>query len=98
MWSCIDYDAMAFDIIDGMADPLDVALTRATSRHVKSLVVAGREIVRDGKLLGIDLDAIEREVVKMARSEGERMRKLRPIMRRSHGGLSDYHSRWRKPR
>ncbi len=35
---------------------------RATARHVRSLVVAGREVVRDGKLTGLDLDAARTEL------------------------------------
>ncbi len=54
----LDFDKMAYDVIDGMVDPMDVVLTRATTRHVKDLYVAGRKIVGDGKVLGVDLDAI----------------------------------------
>lgn len=94
----LDYDAMSYDLIEGMADPLDVVLTRATAKHVKSVFVAGREIVRNGKVVGVDLDAIEREVIKMARSQGERMRALKPIMERSQRVLSDFHAGWKMPR
>ena len=91
----LDYEAMAYDVIDGMVDPMDVVLTRATTKHVKNLFVAGREIVRDGKVLGVDLEAIEREVVKMARAQGDHMRSLKPIMQRSQETLGAFHSEWR---
>jgi cytosine/adenosine deaminase-related metal-dependent hydrolase len=87
----LDYDAMSRDLIEGMIDPLDVVLTRATARHVRSLYVAGRLIVRDGRVLGVDLPAIEREVVKQARASAERMRSLKPILERSQAALSRFY-------
>jgi cytosine/adenosine deaminase-related metal-dependent hydrolase len=87
----LDYDAMAYDVIEGMVDPLEVVLTRANTKHVRSLFVAGREIVRDGRVLGVDLEEIEREVVKMARAQGDRMRSLKPVMERSQQTLRAFH-------
>ena len=37
--------------------PVDLVFARATMAHVASLIVGGREIVRDGRVLGVDLDA-----------------------------------------
>ena len=39
--------------------PVDLIFARATMAHVERLIVAGREIVRDGKLTGVDLEATE---------------------------------------
>jgi cytosine/adenosine deaminase-related metal-dependent hydrolase len=89
----LDFDAMAYDLIEGMAEPVEVVLTRATTRHVKGLFVAGREIVRDGKVLGVDLDVIEAEVVKMARAQGDRMRNLKPVLERSQQTLRTFYDR-----
>ena len=88
----LDYDAMAYDVIDGMIDPLDLMLTRASARHVKSLHVDGREIVRDGRMLGIDLPAIERELIAQARAGGDDMRRLRPVLERSQRTLRDFYA------
>jgi cytosine/adenosine deaminase-related metal-dependent hydrolase len=87
----LDYDAMADDLIDGMVEPIEVVLTRATTRYVKGLFVAGREIVRDGRVMGVDLDAIEAEVVKMARAQGDRMRTLKPVLERSQRTLRTFY-------
>ena len=84
---------MAYDLIEGMAEPVEVVLTRATTRHVKGLFVAGREVVRDGKVLGVDLDLIEAEVVKMARAQGDRMRNLKPVLERSQQTLRTFYDR-----
>ena len=64
---------------------------RATARHVKSLYVAGREIVRDGRVLGVDLPAIEREVIAQARRHAERMRGLKPVLERSQATLKRFY-------
>lgn len=89
----LDYDAMAYDVIDGMADPLEVMLTRATTGHVKNVYVAGREIVRDGCVLGVDLEALERDVVKNARAQGNHMRALKPVLERSQATLRAFYAR-----
>lgn len=44
------------------ADDAALLLHRATSRHIRRLVVAGRTILEDGALTGVDLPGIEREL------------------------------------
>ena len=63
----LDYAGMREDFLIADEDELDVVLTRATSRHVRSLLVAGRELVSDGALTGLDLGDAERELMKRAR-------------------------------
>jgi cytosine/adenosine deaminase-related metal-dependent hydrolase len=43
-------------------DPLDYLFARATRAHVRRVVADGKVIVEDGKVLGVDLDAIETEM------------------------------------
>ena len=88
----LDYDQLSYDLIEDVIDPLEVVLTRASARHVKSLYVAGREIVRDGKVAGVDLPAIEREVIAQARSHSARIRSLKPILERSQSTLAKFYS------
>lgn len=88
----LDYDAMAYDVVEGMLDPLEVVLTRASARHVRSLYVAGREVVRDGKVLGVDLSAIEREVIAQARANAARMHQFKPILERSQATLKRFYT------
>ncbi|MET4480146.1 amidohydrolase family protein [Bradyrhizobium sp. F1.13.3] len=87
----LDYEALSYDLIENMIDPLEVVLTRASSRHVKSLYVAGREIVRDGKVTGVDLPAIEREVIAQTRRGAERARALKPVLERSQATLEEFY-------
>jgi hypothetical protein len=43
-------------------DPIDMLFARGNSGCVRDVVVAGRTIYRDGKLTGVDLDAMETEI------------------------------------
>ena len=52
----LDLDRLDRDAIMPVA-PVDLVFARATMAHVASLIVGGREIVRDGRVLGVDLDA-----------------------------------------
>lgn len=87
----LDHDAMSYDLIEGMAEDLDVLLTRACARHVRHLFVAGRQVVHDGGLIGIDLPAVEREVLSQARAGGDWMRALKPLMERSQTALDGFY-------
>ena len=63
----LDFAAMCDDYLTPDIDDVDVILTRATSRHVRRLVVAGREVVSDGALVGQDLPAMDEELAERAR-------------------------------
>jgi cytosine/adenosine deaminase-related metal-dependent hydrolase len=57
----LDLDALDRDAVMAV-EPVDLVFARATAAHVARLVVAGQEIVRDGRLTNIDLDAAEAEL------------------------------------
>jgi cytosine/adenosine deaminase-related metal-dependent hydrolase len=52
----LDLDRLDRDAILPVA-PVDLVFARATMAHVASLIVSGCEIVRDGRVTGVDLDA-----------------------------------------
>src|SRR5256885_3127671 len=56
----LDYPAMSADVIEGMLDASDLVLARGTAQHVIALMVAGREVVKDGEVVGVDVPAMER--------------------------------------
>ncbi|NQW10509.1 MAG: amidohydrolase family protein [Alphaproteobacteria bacterium] len=64
-----DYHAMARDIYVDDVDAAEVFLTRGTARHLNSVFVAGREVVRDGALPDLDLAAVENELHARARAD-----------------------------
>ena len=83
----LDFACMRGDFLISDEDELDVILTRGTSQHVRSLLVAGREVVSDGVLTGFDLTCAERELIERARqmtardSEQARHQRRRDIVR-----------------
>jgi cytosine/adenosine deaminase-related metal-dependent hydrolase len=86
----LDYDALAYDAVEGMVDELDLVLTRACNRFVERLYVAGREIVREGKVLGIDMAAVEKELLAQVRSGRKYMQTIGPVLQRSQATLASF--------
>jgi cytosine/adenosine deaminase-related metal-dependent hydrolase len=54
----LDLDALDRDAVMSV-EPIDLVFARSTAAHVAALFVEGREIVRDGKLTRVDLNAAE---------------------------------------
>ena len=52
----LDLDALDRDAIMPVA-AVDLVFARASRAHVAQLIVAGRDVVREGSLVGVDLDA-----------------------------------------
>jgi len=64
----LDWNAVDDDRLDPNLDPVDLLLTRATARHIHELIVAGRPIVREGRVLGIDYPALRQDMLGRLRS------------------------------
>jgi 5-methylthioadenosine/S-adenosylhomocysteine deaminase len=62
-WAALDDDGIREDI-----DPIHILFSRATAKHIRELIVGGRSIVRDGRVLGIDLPVVRQEVLAQVRS------------------------------
>lgn len=58
---------MMADALPGRVSAMDLLLTRATQADVAGLWVAGRPVVAEGRCLGIDLPAVEAELIAQAR-------------------------------
>ena len=87
----IDYSRITKDVFM----PLDEAALlarRATSNHLKQLVVAGRTIVRDGSLTGIALDQIQDELNSQVRDGMSRNRPWQHISDRFRENLKVFYS------
>ena len=65
----IDYGAMTADTIEGLMDASELVVARGTTRFVRSLVVAGRKVFDDGRVLGVDLPSLAQEVADRIRSQ-----------------------------
>ena len=57
-----DWDAVTFPYQNADVPPVDVLVQRAKSSSVRSVLVAGEEIYRDGRFLRVDRDATMAEI------------------------------------
>ena len=64
----LDWNALDDDRLDPNLDPLDLLFSRTTARHIQELIVAGRPIAREGRVLGIDYPAAREEMLARLRS------------------------------
>jgi cytosine/adenosine deaminase-related metal-dependent hydrolase len=62
-WAVLNNEGIREDI-----NPYDLLFSRATARHIRELIVGGRTIVKEGRVLGIDRPAIRHEVLSQMRS------------------------------
>jgi cytosine/adenosine deaminase-related metal-dependent hydrolase len=63
------YGRMTADVIEGLLDPSELILARGTARSVRSLVVAGRQVLADGRVLGVSVGELERELAARIKSQ-----------------------------
>lgn len=87
----LDYKALAADIPQGFDDPFRTFFTRARTEHIKTVFAAGREIVRDGKVRGIDEDALRHELARQLESAAGEITALRPLLMRYQEGLERFY-------
>lgn len=64
----LDYAAMAPDLLSDAADPTTVLLTRATRKHIRQLIVRGESVAENGHAVGVDLPALEAELIAEAKA------------------------------
>jgi hypothetical protein len=62
-WAALDDDGL-LDVVD----PVNMLFSRATARHISALIVGGRTIIKDRRILGIDLTEVRQEVLAQMRS------------------------------
>src|SRR5262249_39778027 len=65
----IDWNALDRDRLRVGLDPRDLLFGRMTARYVRELIVAGRTIVRDGQVTGVDLDRLAAELIAGLRAD-----------------------------
>jgi cytosine/adenosine deaminase-related metal-dependent hydrolase len=64
----LDYDALDDDRLRDDLDPMQLIFARATARHMRELIIGGRSVVQNNRVLGIDLDAARRDVIDRMRA------------------------------
>jgi cytosine/adenosine deaminase-related metal-dependent hydrolase len=65
----LDWRALSAELIEPDVPPFELLLAKGVKRHIKGLVVAGRDVVRDGKVTGVDLLALEAELLAALRAQ-----------------------------
>ncbi len=88
----LDYGALAADLISARTSETDLLLGRAAQRHVKSVIAGGREIVRDGVLLGADEPAIVAELLDQARAGAGAADDFIPVLERYQDAVRRFYS------
>ena len=62
-WAALDDDRLRADI-----DPRDFLFARCNARHIRELIIAGKTIVRDGRVPGVDLPALRNDLMARLRA------------------------------
>jgi cytosine/adenosine deaminase-related metal-dependent hydrolase len=65
----LDWDAVDAERLRADLDPHDLLFARTTMRHIHELIVAGRSVVRDGQILGIDYPAMRDDMLSRLRAD-----------------------------
>jgi len=59
----LDWDRLSAELIEPEVPPFDLLLAKARQEHITGLIVRGREVVREGRVTGVDLPALEAELL-----------------------------------
>jgi cytosine/adenosine deaminase-related metal-dependent hydrolase len=62
-WAALDEDGLL-----EAPDPVNMLFSRATACHISELIIGGQTIVKDRRVLGVDLPAVRQEVLTQIRS------------------------------
>jgi cytosine/adenosine deaminase-related metal-dependent hydrolase len=85
----IDLDRLDRDRIMPV-DPIDLLFARGNASLVHDVVVAGQTIVRGGRCITVDLDAIEQELRGMYRASAERLAPFQRAWPKLSSGLQHW--------
>ena len=88
----LDHAAYSRDVISESLDELPLILARATSRHIESLYVAGKQIVSKGKVNGVDLPALENEMHAQLRKGAAQFNDWQRTVVRMRAGLARFYA------
>lgn len=87
----LDYDKLTFCGVPGAINESDAILGRASDTHLRRLVVGGRDVVVDGRVIGIDEDALAADIDRSARKNGDRWRDFAPLYRQFQNLVLDHY-------
>jgi cytosine/adenosine deaminase-related metal-dependent hydrolase len=88
----LDWNKLAEELVEPDVPPLDLLLARARREHVKGLIVAGRDVVRDGVVQGVDLPALEAELLATLRGARSSTADVRAAMPELKAALARHYA------
>lgn len=88
----LDFRALAHDVVDPSVSEASLLVHRATKASMRRLIVGGREIVRDGKLTSVDLDAVHRELDAQVRHAAPAFLDWQQVARRLRDKLRGFYA------
>jgi cytosine/adenosine deaminase-related metal-dependent hydrolase len=62
----LDYEKMCFPFVDPVHDPVEVLLYRGKASHVRMVMVDGRIVVEDGRILTVEEEAVGKRLAEAA--------------------------------
>jgi cytosine/adenosine deaminase-related metal-dependent hydrolase len=89
----LDYDALDDDNLRDDLDPVKLIFARAAARHIRELIVAGRTVVKDHRVLGIDHEAARREIIARTRAGQPAMASLAAALPHLDRALAEHMER-----
>jgi cytosine/adenosine deaminase-related metal-dependent hydrolase len=87
----LDWRKLAAELVEPDVPPLELLLAKARQEHVQGLFVAGREVVRDGVLTGVDLPALEAELLSALRNASDTVADVRAAMPELRAALAAHY-------
>lgn len=88
----LDYDRLSADLHPALDEPFRTFFTRANQRHIESVYCAGRQIVRHGRVNGIDEAALQQEITKQLAKAGPEIVAVRGLLARFQRGLERFYA------
>ncbi len=88
----LDYARLADDHVPQLDHPFTTFFTRAGTRHIVGVYAAGRQIVRDGHVLGIDEASLQRSLAAELAQVTDELVALQPLLARFQRGLARFYA------
>jgi cytosine/adenosine deaminase-related metal-dependent hydrolase len=90
----IDLDPLPDHVFETLG-VLQSILWMSKSSHVDTVLIGGQVVMRDGQLIGIDVEALEKEVLSQARSEPDPEQRERSyLVAKLEPHLADFYQDW----
>ena len=88
----LDWNELSAELIEPEVPPFDLLLAKARQQHVRGLIVNGRDVVRDGAVTGVDLPALEAELLAALRAAYPSTADVRAAMPELKAALSRHYA------